>query len=129
MKNLSNILFGLFSSVLLLGVAHGSPMPEPMLDDLAPLIDSSSKESIDPGVYQVAKAYPENAHDIACILVKFFGQAEKVEESMLAVVTEEEQKEAVRNSIANCRASGEADYVGRYSTVKNTFNHGVTQGQ
>ena len=129
MKNLSNVLFGLFSGLLLLGVAHASPMPEPMLDELAPLIDSSSKEAIDPGVYQVAKAYPENAHDIACILVKFFGQADEVEENMLAVVSEEGQKEAVKNSVANCRSSGEADYVGRYSTVKNTFNHGVTQGQ
>lgn len=103
-------------------------LPENLLDELAPLMDSSSTSAIDPGVYELSEANQAYADEIACILVKFFGQSEQVEKNMLAVVDDDAQKDAVSSSISSCLAAGEDFGMNEYGSVKKNFNQSLTRG-
>jgi hypothetical protein len=114
--------------LLNVNAAFAEALPEFLLDDLAPLMDASSTTTIDPGVYELSRANQAYADEIACILVKFFGQAEEIQANMVAVVDDAEQKAAVEESIISCLEAGESGPVGGYGSAKDTFNQGITQG-
>ena len=119
---------------VMLGFLAESPataevLPEFLLDDLAPFLDTSTREAIDPGVYELSRANQAYADEIACILVKFFGQAEQVEQDMIAVVDDSDQKVAISRSIENCEKAGEEFRVSGQGSVKKTFNRGLTRGR
>ena len=129
MPNRGIIIAAGIIALLNANAAFAEALPEYLLDDLAPLIDASSTSAIDPGVYELSRANQAYADEIACILVKFFGQAEEIQRGMSAVVEDEAQMAAIEESIDSCLKAGEAVPVAGYGSVKDTFNQGITQGK
>ena len=89
--------------------AVAETLPDFLVEELAPLIAVSTAEEIDPGVYELSRANQTYSDEIACILVKYFGQSEQIERDMLAVVDDEVQRTAVVESINTCLRSAEND--------------------
>jgi len=91
------------------GSVIAETLPDFLASELAPLIAISSPTAIDPGVYTLAGANQPFSDEIACIVVKYFGQSEQVERDMLAVVDigNEAQRAAVVESINTCLRAGE----------------------
>ena len=83
-------------------------LPDFLIGELAPLIATSTIDEIDPGVYALASANQSYSDEIACIVVKYFGQSGQVEADMLAVVDDAAQQGAVVESINTCLKAGEA---------------------
>ena len=129
MPNRGIIIVAGIVALMNINAAFAEALPEYLLDDLAPLIDASSTSAIDPGVYELSRANQAYSDEIACILVKFFGQAEEIQRGMLAVVEDEAQMAAVEESLDQCLKAGEDVPVAGYGSVKDTFNQGITQGK
>jgi hypothetical protein len=84
-------------------------LPDFLISELAPLIAISTVDEINPGVYELANANQSYSDEIACIVVKYFGQSEQVEANMLAVIDADNtsQQAAVVESINTCLKAGE----------------------
>ena len=99
-------------------------LPDFLISELAPLIATSTIEEIDPGVYTLASANQSYSDEIACIVVKYFGQSGQVQADMLAVVDDAAQQAAVVESINTCLKAGETYEEAGYSA--GAFDQAVT---
>jgi hypothetical protein len=98
-------------ALVITSTGFAETLPDFLISELAPLIANSTAEEINPGVYDLARANQSYSDEIACIVVKYFGQSEQVAADMLAVVDDGAQQAAVVESINTCLKAGE-DYEG-----------------
>ena len=74
----------------------------PISTQLDPLIEESGEGEIVPGVYALAGSKQNYSDEIACLLVRNFGQPGEVRSDMLAVVSDPIQQQTVLRAIRTC---------------------------
>ena len=101
---LSKVFGGVLGILVLAPVsAFADRLPDSVARELKPLLDQSSTERIDPGVYELAQRNQEYSDEIACRVVKLFGLNEEVKADMVAVVDDTDQQEEVVDAVDNCQ--------------------------
>lgn len=113
-----------FGASLSIGAAHAdeSALPPPLAQQLSALIQGSMGGNIDPGIYQLASQNPGYSDEIACISVQFFGQADAIQQNILAGISDPAQQAAVSSAVQAC---SQKDVAGGYGVAKASFNQGI----
>jgi hypothetical protein len=116
-----------FGAVMTVGAAHAdeNALPPPLAQQLSALIQGSVGGNIDPGIYTLAVQNPGYSDEIACISVQFFGQADLVEQQILAGISDPVQRAAVSTAVSAC---SQKDVAGGYGVAKTSFNQGIVGG-
>ena len=91
---------------------------KPISEELDPLMEKSSGGEISPEIYVLAGARPAYSDEIACKLVRNFGQPGEVRSNMLSVVANPQQQQQVIIAIRNCEREREGGYCGALRSVR-----------